>query len=82
MEYAKYINEYQIEHAPRVVRVGKKRIANPKPEILEELGYKQVVDEEKPEYDEDTQYLVPRYTQTARSITRHWEIRDYEEGGE
>ena len=82
MEYAKFINEYTIEPAPRVVKIGKKRIANPKPEILEELGYKPVVEDEKPEYDEETQYLVPRYTQTAKRITRHWEIRDIERGGE
>ena len=81
MEYAKYISEYVIEHAPKVVKIGKKRIANPKPEILEELGYKQVVEDAKPEYDPETQYLVPRYTQTSKRIKRHWEIRDIEEGG-
>ena len=81
MEYAKYINEHTIEPAPKVVKVGKKRIANPKPEILEELGYKPVIEDDKPEITEQ-QYLVPRYTQTAKRITRHWEIREYEGGGE
>lgn len=79
MEYAKMINEYAIEPAPRVVKIGKKRIANPKPEVLVGLGYKPVVEDDRPPVEEG-QYLVPRYTQTAKRITRHWEVR--EEGGE
>lgn len=55
-------------------------IANPTDEQLKfVMGYKDVVVDDKPNYDEATQYLSPLYTETDDVITVHWDIKGIEE---
>ena len=54
-------------------------IANPTDEILKQiLGYKEVTESDKPEYNVETQYLKPVYTESDGGISVTWEVCDVE----
>ena len=54
-------------------------IANPTDEILKQiLGYKEVTESDKPEYNGETQYLKPVYTESEGGISVTWEVCDVE----
>ena len=54
-------------------------IANPTDEILKQiLGYKEVAESDKPEYNDETQYLKPVYTESEGGISVTWEVCDVE----
>lgn len=54
-------------------------IANPTDEILKQiLGYKEVTESEQPEYNDETQYLKPVYTESGSGISVTWEVCDVE----
>lgn len=53
---------------------------NPNEELLKTYsGYKDYVENEKPEYDPKTQRLVPQYSETDTEITCSWEIEEIPE---
>ena len=55
-------------------------ITNPTDEILKTvMGYKDMVVDEEPAYDNETQYIEKIPEETDNLITVHWEIRDIEE---
>ena len=54
-------------------------IANPTDEILKQvLSYKEVTEADKPEYNVETQYLKPVYTESDGGISVTWEVCDVE----
>lgn len=69
------INEKFVKYDDKPVSVY---IANPTEEQLKLLGYKPLIEEEIPTYDEANQYLVEKYTETAESIKKGFEIVDVE----
>lgn len=53
-------------------------ITNPSEESLKfNLGYKDLIIDEEPVYDEMTQYLQPIYEETDLVIIQHWEVKNY-----
>jgi len=61
---------------PSEVEKKKIVITNPSKESLKfNLGYKDLIVDEKPEYDETIQYLQPIYEETEINIIQHWEIK-------
>ena len=62
--------------------VGKKlvkAISNPTDEQLKEFGYKPLDDTaEIPEYDETTQYIAVKYTDTSEKIIKGYTVYDIE----
>lgn len=53
-------------------------ITNPGEESLKfNLGYKDLIIDEQPVYDEVTQYLNSIYEETDLVIIQHWEIKNY-----
>ena len=55
-------------------------ITNPSIESLKyNMGYKDLVIDEQPEYNEETQYLIPAYEETETTVINHWEVKDIEE---
>lgn len=57
-----------------------KTISNPSDEDLREFGYKPMDDTaEIPEYDETTQYVSVKYTDTADKIVKEYEVKDIPE---
>lgn len=67
---AKYINENNIEFAPPFIIVGKKVIANPTDDILEQQGYKDLTETEYPD-TVDGYYRIPIY-EDGDSIIQKW----------
>ncbi|MEE1042950.1 MAG: hypothetical protein UH854_03200 [Clostridia bacterium] len=52
-------------------------ITNPSEESLKfNLGYKDLIIDEKPEYNEETQYLKTSYEETDTTIIKHWEVKE------
>lgn len=51
---------------------------NPTEETVRKAGYKDVVYDTMPEYDEETQYLQEVYTEDDTAITVHYEVKDIE----
>lgn len=52
-------------------------VTNPSDDILKYvMKYKDVVIDEKPEYNPETQYLVENYEETDSTIAVHWEVLD------
>ncbi len=50
---------------------------NPPEQLLKDYaGYKDYVEDEKPEYNPDTQTLVPSYSETESQIKCSWEIKE------
>ena len=50
-------------------------ITNPSEESLKfNLGYKDLIVDEQPEYDEMTHYLKTIYEETDATIIQHWEV--------
>ena len=53
-------------------------ITNPTEECLKyNLGYKDLYVDEKPDYDETTQYLKAIYEDTENAISQHWQVVDF-----
>lgn len=46
------------------------------PTTLEELGYKDLIEDPKPAYNEETQYIVPYYVDKLSHIAKKWDIID------
>lgn len=77
MMYAKYIDGH-LEYAPRVIKTSKTITYNPTGEMLIQLGYKPIYEEEEPEY-----YCEPRYSETEEAIIIQWEaVEETEENEE
>lgn len=56
-----------------------KVISNPTDEQLKEFGYKPLDDTaEMPEYDESTQYIAVKYTDTPEKIIKGYTVYDIE----
>ena len=55
-------------------------ITNPSDESLKfNMGYKDLIVDEKPEFDEEKQYLQPVYEETENAVLNHWEVKEIPE---
>lgn len=53
--------------------------ANPPEQLLKDYaGYKDYVENPVPDYDPETQFLVPEYTETDAQIVCDWRVKDLE----
>lgn len=59
-------------------------ISNPTKKLYEQFGYnpKALRIESEPEYDIETQYLMPVYTETETEIVQTWEIKEVTENAD
>ena len=59
---------------------------NPPEQLLKDYaGYKDYIDSPAPDYNPETEYLVPEYSETDTQIICHWQIKQLPEqqaGGE
>ncbi|MBQ8720367.1 MAG: hypothetical protein IJY65_04980 [Clostridia bacterium] len=72
--YAKYLNQYEIQYyRGNVLRHEGMCYSNPKAEVIALAGYKPVVDDEKPELEEN-QILVISYVDEPDLIRRVYTV--------
>ena len=59
-------------------------ISNPTKKLYEQFGYnpKALRIEAEPEYDIETQYLMPIYAETETEIVQTWEIKEVTENAD
>lgn len=68
------LNNGAISYAPK-----KYTFANPPEQLLKDYaGYKDYVENPAPDYDQETQVLVPTYTETDTQITCTWSVQPIE----
>lgn len=66
----KLVNGALVEAPKKIV------IANPTEELLKsEMGFKDVVDDNNPMYDETKEHLVASYEEQEDKIIRHYEVK-------
>ena len=66
------LNDGVISYAPK-----KYTFANPPEQLLKDYaGYKDYIESPAPDYDPETQFLVPEYTETDTQITCTWQVQD------
>lgn len=52
---------------------------NPPEQLLKDYaGYKDYIESPAPDYDPETQFLVPEYTETDAQIVCDWRVKDLE----
>ena len=51
---------------------------NPPEELIRQAGYKDLREDEQPEYDIETQYIEKVYEDTNDAILAHWEVKEIE----
>lgn len=67
-------NNSAISYAPK-----KYTFANPPEQLLKDYaGYKDYIESPAPDYDPETQFLVPEYTETDTQITCTWSVQPIE----
>lgn len=72
---------YKLENGQPIAYNGKPiklHISNPTEEQLKFAGYKEIVEDEVPSYDEETQYIEEVYTETETEIRKSYVIKDFE----
>lgn len=76
----KCIGKYQIKKADKyeILLYEDKQIINPRDEDFIRAGYKQLVEKSQPNYDEETQDIIPYYEEKENEIEENWEIQDIE----
>ena len=75
-KYAKLNKFNELIFAPEVINDGVNLIINPTPEQLRYYGYKELVYLDKPEYDEETEYLEERYQDMGEYILAYYEVHE------
>ena len=71
--YAKYINKKQIERYKGYVIIDNITYAN-NIEKAREVGFKDLVVDEQPTYDTDTEWLDYEYEELKTIIKQHWVV--------
>lgn len=72
----KFINEDEIQkYKGGFVVIDNKIHTNPKEETIRKAGFKELVETEMPEYDEEKQYLETKY-KDGDVITTEYEVCD------
>ena len=76
----KYIDENTIEIANKytILKYNDIQVINPKDEDFIKAGYKKLVIEEEPSYNQATEYLEPVYEELDDKIIQSWEIKEIE----
>ena len=83
MKYCKLINDRSIEMLKDgAIVINGKVYSNPSQLRLKEHGYKPLLSENEPEYDEKTEFSERIYTQTEDNIIESFVIRKRSDGDE
>ena len=78
MELYKHENDTLKKYNGGFVVLNNRIYTNPTEETVRKAGYKDVVCSEKPQYDEETQYLETVYSENDAVIHEDYEVKDIE----
>lgn len=78
MELYKLENDTLKKYNGGFVVLNNRIYTNPTEDTVRKAGYKDVVYDTMPEYDEATQYLNEVYTEDDTAITVRYEVKDIE----
>ncbi len=78
---AKYINKYRVKRADKkeILKYDDIQVINPKDEDFICAGYKELIEEEVPSLDEETEYLSFYFEELKDKIKMHYKINKIEE---
>ena len=76
--FAKYIDENTIEIKNKysIIKYDDVQVINPKEEDFIKAGYKELVIEEEPTYNMETEYLEPIYKEMDDKVIQSWTIKE------
>ena len=75
MKLYKFENGQPVQYNGKPIKL---HISNPTEEQLKFAGYKPIVEDEIPEYDEETQFLQEVYTETDTAIIKSYVVKEIE----
>lgn len=80
----KYIDRDRIKKADKyeILFYGDIQVINPTNEDFIKAGYKELVEEDRPSYNEETEVINPYYEEKNNFILKEWEILEIPEEGE
>ena len=72
----KYIDRNKVKKADKyeILTYGDIQVINPTEEDFIKAGYKELIQEEEPIYDEETQYIFPYYVEKEDRIEINWDV--------
>ena len=72
----KYIDRNKVKKADKyeILTYGDIQVINPTDEDFIRAGYKELIQEEEPIYDEETQYIFPYYVEKKDRIEMNWDV--------
>ena len=72
----KYIDRNKVKKADKyeILTYGDIQVINPTEEDFIKAGYKELIQEEEPIYDEETQYIFPYYVEKKDRIEMNWDV--------
>lgn len=75
---AKYIDKYNIQYANynRILEYNNKQVINPTNDDFVKAGYRELILNEQPLYDMQTQYLEENYIQQSDIINQVWIVHE------
>ena len=74
----KYIDEHHIKGECKIIHVGDRQIINPRPIDFINAGYKEVISDDQPEFDENKEDLIAYYDEDKEHIFEHWKVEPQE----
>lgn len=79
----KYINEYNVKYAnyKKILKYDNKQVINPRDEDFLKAGYKELIENEEPSYNLDTEYLQVYYEEKENKIFQKYKVLKIEESG-
>lgn len=76
MELYKLHNNNLIKFNGGFVVLNNRIYTNPTEEVIRKAGYKDLVYDEKPVYDEATQFITEEYEELDNLIKVHWTVQE------
>lgn len=72
-----YINEFKIKKSnyKEILKYNDIQIINPKYEDFIKAGYKELIEDETPVYNDEIEYLAINYEETKDNVLKHYEIK-------
>lgn len=74
----KYIDENNVTFADsrKILKYADKQVINPKEQDFINAGYKPLSVNNEPDYNKDTQFLQPHFSDNENEVVQSWEVKE------